>query len=105
MSLGHPIYFPSTPVSACQGSSSSVIADHDILFCDAASGHAGQFLVADSAQNYSLVSMRPRQPFDFAERTGTIAFNVDALTEGGLGWWTSVFVTTEPMAAANNSLQ
>jgi hypothetical protein len=52
-----------------------------------------------------VLSMRPRQPFDFAGRTGTIAFNVDAITEGNLSWWTSMFLTDDPAVAANNSTQ
>jgi hypothetical protein len=97
--------FPSTPVSACKTGVTSAIADSDILFCDAASGHLGQFVMVHSAQNYAFVSMRPRQAFDFAGRTGTIAFNVDAVTQGGLSWWTSLFVTEDPQAGANNTSQ
>lgn len=58
-----------------------------------------------SAQNYALLSMRPRQPFDFAGRSGTISYNVDALTEGGLSWWTSLAVTDTPQAGVANSSQ
>jgi hypothetical protein len=97
--------FPATPVSACKAGVSSVRADRDLLVCDGASGHAGQLLTALSAQNYGLLSMRPRQQFDFAGRTGTIAYNVDALTAGPLSWWTSVFVTDDPMAGASDSGQ
>ena len=58
-----------------------------------------------SAQNYALLSMRPRQPFDFSGRTGTISYNVDALTEAGLSYWTSLAVTDTPQAGAANSSQ
>ena len=97
--------FPATPVSACKSGVSSVRADRDLLVCDGSSGHAGQLLTALSAQNYGLLSMRPRQQFDFAGRTGTIGYNVDALTAGTLSWWTSVFVTDDPMAGASDSAQ
>jgi hypothetical protein len=95
--------FPSTPASSCKAGVGSTSADNDILVCDSASGHLGQLLTTMSAQNYGLLSMRPRQPFDFSGRTGTIAYNVDALTEGPLSWWTSVFVTDDPTAGANNT--
>jgi len=95
--------FPQTPVSACKTGVVDVNSDNDVLVCDSASGHQGQFLTAMSAQNYGLLSLRPRQPFDFAGRTGTVSFNVDALTEGGLSWWTSLFVTDEPNAGANDT--
>src|SRR5205823_3004188 len=83
---------------------SQVAPDGDIVVCDAGSGHSGQFLTAMSAQNYGLLSLRPRQAFDFGGRTGTITYNVDAINAGNLGWYTSLFVTDEPYAAANHHL-
>ena len=97
--------FPPTPVSACKTGITTVQASNDIRVCDAASGHQGQILTAMNAQYYGLLSMRPRQAFDFAGRTGTITYNVDAVTAGGLSWWTSLFVTDQPDPAANNSAQ
>ena len=97
--------FPSTPVSSCKTEITSVNSDNDILVCDSASGHLGQMLVALNAQNYGLLSLRPRQPFDFSGRTGTITFNVDAITEGSLAWWPSLFVTDEPFSGASDSNQ
>jgi len=97
--------FPRTPVSACRSGVGSVDADGDILVCDNASGHQRQLLTALSAQNYALLSMRPRQVFDFTGRTGTISFNVDAVTRGSLSWWTSLFVTDEPIPGANNTIK
>src|ERR1700722_998085 len=97
--------FPATPVSACESGVTTATADNDILVCGSASGHQGQKLTAMSSQNYALLSMRPRQPFDFAGRTGTISYNVDALTEAGLSYWTSLAVTDTPQAGAANSSQ
>jgi hypothetical protein len=97
--------FPSTPVSACQSGVTSVTPDNDIRVCDANSGHASQILVAMSAQNYGFISMRPRQPFDFANRTGTVTFNVDAHTQGGLSYWPSIFITDQPTAGADDAEQ
>jgi hypothetical protein len=82
-----------------------VTPDEDILVCDAPSGHAGQIMTAMSAQNYALLSLRPRQPFDFAGRTGTIVSDVDAVTEGALSWWTSLYVTDEPVPAGNKEVE
>lgn len=97
--------FPSTPVPACKTGVSTSTADDDLMVCDSASGHLGQMLLSLSAQNYAFISMRPRQPFDFANRTGTIAFNVDAVNSGGLGWWTSLFISDQPDIASTNSNQ
>lgn len=97
------IAFPPVPTSACQAGVTGTLADNDIMVCDAASGHSGQFLVAMIAQNYAMISMRPRQMFDFTGRTGTITFNVDAITQGEGSWWPAVYVTDEPISAAINA--
>ena len=55
------------------------------------------------AQNYAMISMRPRQKFDFTGRTGVITFNVDAITQGEGSWWPAVYVTDSPVSAAINS--
>jgi hypothetical protein len=94
--------FPPAPAAACKAGVSQVQADNDVLACDAASGHQGQILTAMSAQNYGLLSMRPRRPFDFTGRMGTIGFDVDAITEGNLAWWVSLFVTDEPQSGADH---
>jgi hypothetical protein len=95
--------FPVAPATACKAGVTSVNSDNDILVCDAASGHQGQFETALAAQDYALLSMRPRQMFDFTGRTGTITYNVDAQTSSPLGWWTSLFVTDDPIPGANNT--
>ena len=97
--------FGATPVSPCKSGVLNATADSDLLVCDGASGHQGQLLTAMSAQNYALLSMRPRQPFDFAGRTGTIAYNVDTVTQGLLSWWTSLYVTDQPDSAASDGAE
>lgn len=97
--------WPQTPVEPCKGGVSNVSPDNDIIMCDSSSGHNGQIEMATYAQNYGLFSIRPREMFDFTGRTGTITYNTDALTQGGLSYWTSVFVTDDPVPAANNSSQ
>jgi hypothetical protein len=95
--------FPQTPVGPCKAGVSQVNPDNDIMVCDAASGHQGQMETAMIAQNYAMLSMRPRQAFDFAGRTGIIAMNVDAITQGEGSWWTSVYVTDQPSPGVINS--
>jgi hypothetical protein len=98
------IVFPSVPVSACKAGVSSVLPDGDILACDAASGHGGQYLVATGAENYGLISLRKRGAFDFAGRTGVISWKADAVTYGNLGYWTGVALTEDPVPTALNSM-
>jgi len=97
--------FPQAPASPCKANVTAVNSDNDVLVCDGTSAHQGQFETALAAQNYALLSMRPRQLFDFSNRTGTITYNVDAATASPLGWWTSLYVTQDPVAGANNTSQ
>jgi hypothetical protein len=73
-----------------------VFPDQDTLVCDPndaiASNH---LLVAVGAQNYGQISYRIRQPFDFADRTGTIAFDAEGWMLSGLLGWISVEITED----------
>jgi hypothetical protein len=95
--------YPQAPATPCKTGVSAVNSDNDILVCDSTSGHPRQFETALAAQNYALLSMRPRQLFDFSNRTGVITYNVDAATGSPLGWWTSVYITEDPVAGANDT--
>ena len=48
-----------------------------------------------------LQSFRVRRPFDFANRTGIISFDVDgqAQAPSGHGYWLNVFISAEPVPA------
>jgi hypothetical protein len=97
--------FPLTTLEPCKGNLTSALPDRDIVVCDAASGHSGQFETSFAAQNYGLLSMRPRQAFDFTGRTGTITYNTDPVTGGGGSWFNSLFITQEPNPGATNQEQ
>lgn len=52
----------------------------------------------DDQGDFAFNSMRIRQPFDFAGRTGTIMVDVDAKVNPhahGHGWWVELFVTSD----------
>ena len=85
------------PIPACKGAPTTVLADRDSLICDATAEQSAQLLTAVGAQNYGLSSYRIRQPFDFAGRTGTLSFDVDAWTAGTLAGYVSVELTDEPI--------
>jgi hypothetical protein len=71
------------PIPACKASlvASSVYPPNDTLICDATSTKSAQLMTAVAMQNYGLNSYTIRQPFDFANRTGKIDFDVDAAEE------------------------
>ena len=55
--------------------------------------------VFDDQADFGMNSLQVRQPFDFSERTGTIAFDVDAKTNPigtGHGWWIEIWISAEP---------
>ena len=82
-----------------------VLPPQDTLVCAPTSAIASShLLVAVAAQNYGINSYRIRQPFDFAGRTGTITFDVDA-TILNPGWgWPSIEITDEPMNGPSFSM-
>lgn len=51
----------------------------------------------DDNDQYVAQGIRGLQPFDFAGRTGTITFNVDAKTEGAHSAWPEVWLTPDPI--------
>src|SRR6185295_17569097 len=57
----------------------------------------------DDAGSSGLRSFRIRQPFDFSDRTGVIAFDVDAEARmpGGHGFSFSVFIASESVPVSN----
>ena len=79
----------------CGGSFSDVPVGEDYRVCD------GQLeeVLRDDGNAFTINSMMARQVFDFAGRTGTIAFDVDAKKEGGHGWWIEAWVSEEPQPA------
>jgi hypothetical protein len=82
-----------------------VYPGQDALICDpvpeVASPH---LLVACGAQNYGATSLRIRQPFDFADRTGTVAFDADGFVVNPLLGWIAVSVTEDPMAVPSYAI-
>lgn len=76
---------------------STNLPPYDTRICDSNSAIQSRFLkTATGAQNYGSNSYRIRQPFDFAGRTGTIAFDADPTTVGLMGW-IAIAVTEDPI--------
>jgi hypothetical protein len=84
------------PIPPCKASfpATSVYPPDDTLICD-----AGTLMTAIAIQNYGNNSYMIRQPFDFANRTGTIAFDVDAFSPGSLATYVEIDVTDDPTPA------
>jgi hypothetical protein len=92
---------PVAPAPPCRAgiTQMSLLPPNDTLVCDPSGSKPSQLMTAVSIQNYGVNSYMPRQPFDFAGRTGKIEFDVDASGEGGLGGFIEIELTDAPSPA------
>jgi len=74
------------------------LASNDSFICGTQFGEANHWMEAiyDNG-SYVMNSNRILQPFDFANRTSTLDFSVDAKSTGGHGSWLEVWFTADPM--------
>ncbi|QQR91912.1 MAG: hypothetical protein IPJ88_09565 [Myxococcales bacterium] len=91
------------PATFCGQSFSDVAVGEDFGICDGedSAGVLSQQLneVLHDTGDFGINSMMIRQPFDFADRTGVISFDVDAKlnpNNDGHGWWVEMWITEDP---------
>jgi hypothetical protein len=83
-------------LEGCGAPVSGVIPPNDYVLCDGGLGsHLAQTF--HDGGSFAYHSIRIRQPFDFAERTGTIAFDLAGRVAGGHGWWVEIWVVDQPV--------
>ncbi len=82
-----------TNLEGCAGTM-SVAAPADIHVCD---GQLRQAVNDDG--NVTLLAMYPKQPFDFAGRTGTVGFDVSNDSGGTHSAWPELWITDMPVPA------
>ena len=76
-----------------------LLPTRDTLVCNPAPSIASRYLMtAVGSQNYGSNAYRIRQPFDFADRTGTIVFDTDLASNFLLGY-SSVVISEDPSPA------
>lgn len=104
---GQGAYFAYPPAVAqfCQTKLPGVLPDRDSFMCNGTNGTDTTFRgtepmhwmsTINDGGNYVENSARALQPFDFAGRTGTVAFAVDAVTRGPHSFWPDVVLTDQP---------
>jgi hypothetical protein len=76
------------------GTNVQVAPDSDVNMCD---GVTVESINDSGGQN--VLAMYPRQPFNFAGRTGTIEFNVADNSEGIHAAWPTLTITDQPVPA------
>jgi hypothetical protein len=86
--------------AACRasfGGGTSVYPPDDSLICDATSTNPGTLMTGAVIQNYGNHSYMARRPFDFAGRTGTVKFDVDAKCDDPLATYIQISFTADPV--------
>jgi hypothetical protein len=89
------------PIPPCKASftQTSVFPKDDTLICDPSGSRSAQLMTAVAIHNYGNNSYLIRQPFDFANRTGRIVFDVDAVSASSLATYIEIDLTDEPVPA------
>ncbi len=87
----------------CKDKSTGFLPPNDYFICGTEFGESNHFMdVLNDDSAYIYNSARILQPFDFANRTGKIIFDVDAKNSGGHGWWIEVWISDEPVPGAHD---
>lgn len=82
-------------IDGCNGSQpSSGVGATDVIVCG---GQLRESVNDDG--NVTVLAMYPKQPFDFAGRTGTISFDLTNDTTGAHGAWPEIWITDQPVPA------
>jgi len=87
-----------TTLDLCGTSVTNVVPPNDVRICN---GQLRESLNDDGGQ--ATLAMYPKQPFDFAGRTGTITFDVTNDTQGIHSAWPEIWITDKPTPAPTNT--
>lgn len=93
-----------TLIQKCDGTTPQVNAPNDVIICN------GQVREASNDNNSGIfeigevttLAMYPKQPFDFAGRTGTVSFDVSNDTAGSHSAWPEFWLSDLPVPAPFN---
>jgi hypothetical protein len=76
------------------GQMPTVISPHDVAIC-----HGMAVEAVNDDHDVTALAMYPKQPFDIAGRTGTIAFDVSDDSQGTHAAWPELWYTDQPVPA------
>ncbi|MFM9849380.1 MAG: hypothetical protein ACKVP3_19735 [Hyphomicrobiaceae bacterium] len=88
------------PVPNCKTAfkEDNILPPNDTLICGPDERGTARLMSVVALQNYGNLSYMVRQPFDFADRTGKINFDVNALS-APLGGFVTISITEDPVPA------
>jgi hypothetical protein len=93
--------FPQTPINLCGNWQTVAPGGPDSEFCKNENNDPRWVEGFHDNTDFQYISVRPRQPFDFDGRTGTLQWEADARTSGGHGWWLETWITSDPTPGPN----
>lgn len=107
INLGQSWYNPwtvATQMQNCSGATITVQPPGDILICNGVLREATNDNPSGVFDNggVTVLAMYPKQPFDFAGRTGTISFDVSNDSHGNHSVWPELWMTDAPVPAPFN---
>jgi hypothetical protein len=87
-------------LDGCNGPQpASPIGATDVIICN------GQLRESvDDNHDVTVLAIYPKQPFDFANRTGTVSFDVSNDTTGNHGAWPEFWISDQPVPAPSAHL-
>jgi hypothetical protein len=86
-------------LDGCNGSQPAQPDETDLIICNGQLREAtnDNATGAFEAGTVTVLAMYPKQPFDFAGRTGTVSFDVSNDTQGTHGAWPEFWLTDKPI--------
>lgn len=90
-----------TVLQSCAGQIGPVLPPNDIVICNGQLREASNDNISGNFDdgNVTILAMYPKQPFDFAGRTGTVSFDVSNDTQGNHAAWPEFWMTNLPVPA------
>jgi hypothetical protein len=87
--------------TACGVVREDILPPDDFFICSTGGTDSRLVNAYNDGGGFQFQSMRPRRPFDFTDRVGTVAFDLDARarTPGGHGFWWNFMITEDPEPA------
>lgn len=88
-----------TTLQSCTGQIGPVLPPNDIVICNGQLREASNDNVSGAFENGTVIAltMYPKQPFDFAGRTGTVSFDVSNDSAGSHAAWPEFWITNLPV--------
>jgi hypothetical protein len=88
-----------TVLEMCDGTTPTVLAPNDIIICNGQLREASNDNNSLTFEEGTVISlaMYPKQPFDFAGRTGTVSFDVSNDTAGSHSAWPEFWLSDAPV--------